>query len=245
MILAAQLWIFSQAADWDAQAENSLRQLAEAGYESVEGLYGKPPMSPDILQAAGIAYGAAHLTPQNLEPLEPLRDFLLAMGAGHVCSSGPLQWSERTADDYRKTAAFLNETGRALRSQGIRLHYHNHEFEFERVDGDRTAMALLLAELDPNFVTLCFDAGWAERAGQNAADFLREYAARIGVLHLRDFHGPQSVPLGRGEMDLAAQIALLPRLPNLQYLAVEQDPSDSPTEDMQVSRRYLRNAFGL
>ena len=245
MLLAAQLWIFSETPDWDAQAADALRGLAAAGYEAVEGLYGKAPHDRETIREAGIAYGAAHLTPQNLEPLEPLLAFLTAMGANHVCSSGPLQWHGRTADDYRKTAEFLNETGRRLREEGIRLHYHNHEFEFEKVDGKRTGMDLLLAELDPNLVTLCFDAGWAERAGQNAADFLREHAARIEFLHLRDFRGPQSVPLGQGEIDLEAQIALLPILSNLKYLVVEQDPSENPLEDMQTSRRYLRETFGL
>ena len=245
MRIAAQLWIFSQTQNWDAQAVGLLRSMAEAGYESVEGLYGKAPYKGESLRDAGIAYGAAHLTPPGLKTLEPLLDFLHAMDARHVCSSGPLQWHERTGDDYRKTAEFLNETGRRLREREIRLHYHNHEFEFEKVDGERTAMDLLLTVLDPDCVTLCFDAGWAERAGQNAADFLREHGDRVEFLHLRDFRGAQSVPLGQGDLNLAAQIALLPSLPNLKYLVVEQDPSENPPEDMRISRRYLRDTFGL
>ncbi len=113
------------------------------------------------------------------------------------------------------------------------------------MDGEQTAMDLLLLELDPEAVTLCFDAGWAERAGQNAAEFLANYGQRVHFLHLRDFHGAQSVPLGQGDIDLAAQIALLPHLPNLEYLVVEQDPSADPLADMQASRRYLRDTFGL
>ena len=179
MLVAAQLWIFTQVADWEAECAETLRGLATAGYAAVEGMVGKAPAEPGTLQFAGIAYGAAHLTPPQFEPLEPLLDFLNRMGARHVCSSGPLEWNSRTADDYRRTAAFLNGKGRRLREQGIRLHYHNHEFEFEKTDGERTAMDLLLAELDLDVVTLCFDAGWAERAGQNAAEFLRDHAARI------------------------------------------------------------------
>ncbi len=130
MVIAAQLWIFTQTPDLDGQIADLLRGLAEAGYESVEGMMGKAPHEAATLQTAGIAYGATHLTPQNLEPLEPLLDFLQEVAARHVCSSGPLQWNARTADDYRRTAAFLNAKGRRLREHGIRLHYHNHEFEF-------------------------------------------------------------------------------------------------------------------
>ena len=245
MVVAAQLWIFTQTSDWAERSPDLLRELAEAGYDSVEAMFGQAPQDRETMQAAGIAYGAAHLLPPNIEELEPLTDFLQSMNARHVCCSGPLRWNERTADDYRRTAAFLNEKGRRLREQGIRLHYHNHEFEFEKVTGEQTAMDLLLTEFNPNSVTLCFDAGWAQRAGQDAATFLREHGPRVGVLHLRDFRGTQSVPLGQGEINLPSQIALLPHLPNLAYAAIEQDPSPNPLADMQASRRHLRNAFGL
>ena len=245
MIIAAQLYIFTRMPDLDERIVGLLRGLAEVGYESVEAIADKAPHDLPTLQAAGIAYGAAHLTPPGLEPLEPRLDFLQKVGARHVCSSGPLQWNARTADDYRRTAAFLNAKGQRLREHGIGLHYHNHEFEFAPVEGERTAMDLLLAELDPDAVTLCFDAGWAERAGQNAGEFLSEHGESIRFLHLRDFRGAQSVPLGQGDIDLAAQIALLPHLPHLEYLVIEQDPSADPLADMQASRHYLRDTFGL
>ncbi len=245
MIIAAQMWIFSRLPELDAQTIGLLRGLAECGYESIEALAGRAPHDLATLQATLIKCGAVHLVPSGMEPLEPLLDFLYAVGARHVCSSGPLQWNARTAEDYVQTAAYLNARGQQLREHGIGLHYHNHEFEFDRVDGDRTAMDILLEELDPAAVTLCFDAGWAERAGQNAARFLAEHAALVQFLHLRDFRGLQSVPLGQGDIDLAAQIALLPSLPTLEYLVVEQDPSATPLNDMQASRRYLRDTFGL
>ncbi len=239
------MWIFSRLPDLDAQVVDLLRGLSECGYESIETLAGKAPHDPATLQAAPIMCGAVHLVPSGLAPLEPLRNFLNAVGARHLCSSGPLQWNARTAEDYRRTAVTLNARGRELREHGIGLHYHNHEFEFEKVDGDRTGMDILLRELDPTAVTLCFDAGWAERAGQDAADFLVEHGARIRFLHLRDFKGAQSVPLGQGDIDIASQIALLPTLPNLEYLVVEQDPSATPLNDMWASRRYLRDTYGL
>ena len=245
MIIAAQLYICNKMPDLDARIGGLLRGLKEAGYEAVEAMAGKAPHDKETLQTANIAYAAAHLTPPGLEPLAPLIEFLKEVDARHVCTSGPLQWNARTAGDYRQTADFLNAKGQQLREHGIHLHYHNHEFEFDRVDGEQTAMNLLLAALDPNAVTLCFDAGWAERAGQNAAAFMTEHGERIQFLHLRDFSGAQSVPLGQGDIDIAAQIALLPHLSNLQYLVVEQDPAPDPLADMQASRRCLRETFGL
>ena len=244
MVVAAQVWIFSQMPDLGGQIAGVLRGLSEAGYEAIEGLMGKAPHDPVTAQTAGITYAATHLTPDSLEPLEPLLDFLGRGDIRHVCSSGPTQWNARTAEDYRRTAAYLNENDR-LREHGIRLHYHNHEFEFEKTRGGGTAMDLLLSDLDPAAVTLCLDAGWAEQAGQSAAAFLAEHGPRVRLLHLRDFRGPQSVPLGQGDIDLAAQIAMLPHLPHLEYLVAEQDPSAAPLEDMRANRHYLRDTFGL
>jgi sugar phosphate isomerase/epimerase len=220
--------------------------LAEAGYEAVEAMHGHPPADRPTVERAGLSFTALHIGASLLEPLDPLVAFLQSVGATDVCSSGPLVWNQRSIADYRATAKVLNEKGRRLRDLGIHLHYHNHEFEFEPVDGQMTGMAVLLDELDAANVTLCLDAGWVWTAGQDPVGFLRENGDRVGFLHLRDFQGRESVALGRGEMDLAAVVAVARELPELRVLGVEQDPTTpTPLEDMQHSRRYLRDELGL
>src|SRR5690348_2531433 len=56
-----------------------------------------------------------------------------------------------TADDWQRTAARLNEKGAALKREGLKLAYHNHNPEFARY-GSGTAYDLLLANTDPDVV---------------------------------------------------------------------------------------------
>jgi sugar phosphate isomerase/epimerase len=163
-----------------------------------------------------------------------------------VVSSGLVRWEERRAEDYQAAAEALNVAGRRLRQQGLFLHYHNHDFEFQPVADDRTGFNLLLDGLDTEAVTLCVDTGWVWLAGTDPAEFLRQHSERVGMVHLRDWQEGRSVPLGGGEMDLGPIIAELPHLPPLRWVVVEQDPdSQYPAEDMRRSRAHLRDHFSF
>ena len=240
MLLTAQLYVFSKMSDPERQIDGILKALAAAGYQAVEGMYRLPPQQADALARHGLLYFAPHLTPNELDPLDPALTFCRAMGAGHICTSGLLEWNSRSAGDYRRSAAALNDLGRRLRGEGLRLLYHNHEFEFEKVEGATTGMDILLELLDPCCVRLCLDIGWLWCAGANPVRFLREHGARIAAVHLRDFKGKASVALGRGDVDLPSILDAVRQLPHLEALVVEQDPATpDPLGDMLASRAYL------
>ena len=246
MIVAAQLYIFNNVPNLADAMPALLDGLATAGYAAVEGMYGKPPQTKARLEASGLGYLAPHIVTAQLEPPDAVSDFAIEMGAESVCCSGLREWNRRAAPDYYATIEILNRRGRELRERGIQLLYHNHDFEFLPVDGERTGMDLLLTELEAANVALCFDAGWAWRVGHDPALFLRTHRERIGIVHLRDFRGTASVPLGQGEADLNAILQVVPELPNLRALVVEQDPTTlEPLAAMQESRTYLRERFGL
>jgi sugar phosphate isomerase/epimerase len=236
--VAAQLYIFSQLPDLTAQTPELLDSLAEAGYDAVEGMYGKPPYTLAEMLPSGLRYYAPHLTPPQIT--EGVA-FAQTMHATDICTSGPLVWNKRTPSDWAETATILNTQGAILREKNIHLHYHNHDFEFV----DKTFDAFI-AQLDPNSISLCFDAGWAALAGHDPVAFLQQHVNRIGVLHLRDFAGTVSTALGEGDIDIAPVIAQIPNLPNLRMLVVEHDPTDNnPLGAMVRSRHYLREQFGL
>ncbi len=254
MQIGAQLWLFNAVLD-ENEMENILIPLKDSGYDFVEKLYNKPPHDAQVLNRLKMSCYATHIALSIMPPApesasdeknEEVTDFVRNLGARIVCVSGLLQWRERSADDYRRSAAALNQWGRRLQAEGIALHYHNHEFEFEAVEGATTGMDILLSLLEPSVISLCFDAGWAALAGEDSVHFMRRHGDRIGTLHLRDFRGSVSVPLGSGDIDLSGILSLLPSLPNLQGVLVEQDPgTETPVADMIQSRLFLKNRFGL
>ena len=245
MQIGAQLWLFHSVLDEDAM-EAVLTQLKGADYACVETMFGQPPQQRAVLDRLGLRGYATHVALSAMPPEAELADFAHRMGAETICVSGLLHWHERTAEDYRRAAEALNVWGKRLQEEGLALHYHNHDFEFDVVEGAATGMDLLLSHLDPTRVSLCFDAGWAFKAGHDPLPFAARHTAQIKTVHLRDFRGAESVSLGAGDMDLSRIIPALTALPHLQAMLVEQDPAtQTPVEDMAKSRRFLKEQFGL
>jgi sugar phosphate isomerase/epimerase len=79
-----------------------------------------------------------------------------------------------------------------LAEHGIELYYHTHHLEFQKFDGE-----YLLDLIKNNTTKLGFelDVHWIQRAGVNPVEFIKQYAGRISLLHLKDYRV--------GQMDLS------------------------------------------
>lgn len=99
--------------------------------------------------------------------------------------------SYEKAMDFAKQA---DETAERLREEGIDLYYHNHHVEFVRYNGK-----YLLDIIKENTKHLGFelDIHWIHRGGENPVGFIRKYAGRIRLLHLKDYRiGEVKMPEG-------------------------------------------------
>ncbi len=239
--VGAQLYIFQKKHSLAQEMEPILASLAGIGYTCIEGFYRGKQNFRDALDRCHLTYAAAHLVTSELSEPGEVADYVLQMGGRDVCVSGPIVWNERTPEDYRKTADFLNRASASLHSQGVTLNYHNHDFEFLPLENGETGMEILLQRLDFRTVKLCLDAGWVWRAESDPAAFLETHAEKIGVLHLRDFRGENSVPLGEGGLDQRTILAVIPALLSLRHVIVEQDPdAENPALAMKTSFDFLK-----
>ncbi|HET9107753.1 MAG TPA: sugar phosphate isomerase/epimerase [Steroidobacteraceae bacterium] len=138
---------------------------------------------------------------------------------------------QMTAEDWRRTAAELNGKGAALRREGLRLAYHNHNVEFARY-GSQTAFDLLLANTDPDLVRFEMDIGWVAAAGVDPIPLLRAHARRFRLVHIKDLK-PDTVPnnafrmdpadVGSGHLDWR-RILPVAYEAGVRYYYVEQEP---------------------
>ena len=106
---------------------------------------------------------------------------------------------------------------------------------------------ILRCDLDPRFTGWCFDAGWAARAGLDAAQCVKDLGDRLHILHLRDFEQDgTSCPLGFGSLDLKPVVKAALRISSLASIMVEQDPgTKTPTADLIVGRVHLEKVHGI
>lgn len=225
-----------------------LDAVLASGYDALECVAADPRTFRRKLDQRGLVYAGAHTTPSKLEDVTDLIETLKIMGATDVSNSGLLNWNERTPDDYRKTIEILNRAGRTLRSEGIRLHYHNHDFEFESQDeiGGRTGMDLLLEGLDSEAVDLCVDVGWVHKAGLDPVAFLLEHADQVGYLHFKDYNDAGWAEIGTGVVDFKPIIDILPQLPGARWIILEQDNTRlDPLDSIRISRENLKSKFGI
>jgi sugar phosphate isomerase/epimerase len=98
-------------------------------------------------------------------------------------------------DDKKKIMEFIDRAevmAERLAEHGIELYYHTHHLEFQKFDGE-----YLLDLIKNNTSKLGFelDVHWIQRAGENPVEFIKQYAGRISLLHLKDYR--------IGQMDLS------------------------------------------
>jgi len=144
---------------YDIESPAVLDRIAKCGLAGVECGVKDPKGFRKMLDDRGLRHIGPHTGPKGLMDIKPIVESMGILGSRDICSSGLLEWNERTLDDYRRAIDVLNEAGRRLREHGIRLHYHNHDFEFETVGDGKTGMDLLFAGLDAAAVDFCIDVG--------------------------------------------------------------------------------------
>jgi sugar phosphate isomerase/epimerase len=155
-------------------------------------------------------------------------------------------------DYYRGLADKLNAAADKCRRAGMKLWYHNHNFEFAAKTGGRP-IEVLLSRLDLELVALEVDTFWVGMAGQDPAEFIRQNAGRVAAVHLKDRarnsarprFDISSVPLsayqeiGAGEMDISAILGAATRAGVAHYF-VEQDHGPDPLGAIRRSYDALR-----
>lgn len=247
--IGAQLIIFGRQYNMEEDFDMVLDQLAAAGYAAIEGSHKDPAVLRRSLVCRGMVLGGIHTVPRVLmEKLPEQIEFMKKAKTYDICNSGCLDWKHTTLPEVENSIKILNEAGKKLRDAGIRLHYHNHDFEFNIQFNGKRIIDIMLEQFDPKVVDLCVDVAWVRRGNDDPAAFLKKHASRIGYLHFKDFEADAEgkfvrwCEVGGGAVDYRAILPALPLLKDVQYAMVEQDqPNGNAMLNMINSRSYLRS----
>ena len=231
-----------------ADVAGTLRAVAALGYAEVEtaGLHGLPPAQfRAALDAAGLVSPAGHYAIEELRA-DAGAVFATARTLGQRWVVVPwLDERERTAEGYRRVAADLNQFGAAARGQGMRIAYHNHDFEFARLPDGGSGYDILWDETDAERVDLELDLFWAVKGGWDPAALLARRPGRIRLCHVKDMadvKGAQTmVDVGAGEIDFAAILAAA-RGAGVAHYFVEHD---NPPDSLATLRNSIQHLRGL
>ncbi|UXE67733.1 MAG: sugar phosphate isomerase/epimerase [Chryseotalea sp. WA131a] len=126
--------------------------------------------------------------------------------------------------DYKGVCEALNKAGELCKKYGVRLNYHNHEFEFEQFEG-QVAYHVMLKELDPKLVGMEMDLYWMHVANQSPAEYFEKYPGRFEQWHVKDMdktNPKQQVDVGTGRIDFKSIFAKA-KQSGLKHFYIEQE----------------------
>lgn len=227
----------------------TLAGLAAIGYHEVEfaGYFRRTPAEvKQLLQSNRLAAPSTHV------PYEAVRDNFdriadEAQAIGHQFLTVPYlgDAERRSADTWRRVAQEFNRAGEKARARGLRFAYHNHDFEFNRVDGI-LPFDLLIAETDPALVSFQMDVYWTVKAGGDPLAYFRTHPTRFSMLHIKDSAGPPNhaqTDVGAGTIDFGAIFRLdAAQQSSVKHVFVEHD---QPPDPMAFARTSFDNLSKL
>lgn len=128
----------------------------------------------------------------------------------------------------RKFIDEAQEIGKTFKENGFTFNYHNHAFEFNKLDDyAKCMMDVLIEETDPELFYFIPDVAWIHYGGQNPVEVLKKLKGRVKVLHFKDYKIDENgyrkfTSLGKGIVNLKECYDIACEL-EIPYIAYEQD----------------------
>ncbi len=144
-------------------------------------------------------------------------------------------------DDYKKVSLRLNQAAEICKKSGLKLAYHNHDFEFKKYDG-KTGYEVMLEETDKNLVKFEMDLYWVVRSGNDPIAFFNKYPGRFPMWHVKDMDKANhtiNTEVGTGTIDFKPFFKHAKQA-GLKYAIVEQENfSKDPFISIKQSFDYV------
>ena len=269
MKLPIAVQLYSVRDEMEKDFCGTVKKIKDMGYEGVEfaGLFGKSGTEVKaICDEIGITPVSAHVPYYDMldNPEAVLKDYR-DMGCKYVAVPYLTEECRPGTEGWTSTVEGIRKIAEAAEKMGIQLLYHNHDFEFIKIDG-KYALDILYDTIPADLLQTEIDTCWVNVGGENPAEYIEKYSGRAPVVHLKDFHGSKGNgplykligiddeteavestfefrPVGYGVQDWKKIVAAAEKA-GAEWVVVEQDsPSmeKSPLECVQMSINYLKN----
>ena len=234
-IFSLQLHTLKNCIDCD-NFFDTLLKLKEYGYSSVEACENYGLLAEEIreyAEKADIDICGYHIN--MLSDFHSQLDFAVELGCEFVVYPNA---KVETVDDAVKLGCALRELSEKAIMRGLRFCYHNHDSEFKKTD-DGLYLFDIIAENAGDICEFEFDIGWIKFAGADPYEFMRSYAGRTPLLHLRQIKDGEFCALAHGDIDLKSIISLGDRF-GVEHYIVEFPSSVDALEDAENSAKFIK-----
>lgn len=237
----------------------TLQAVADAGYAYVEAanyedgkFYGMPPSEfKSYLESLGLTAKSAHMGMVTLENADQLIADVKAAGIEYfvipVPPMGMFTFDPATRTLGMKGTAdelvsIMNTLGEKCHNAGIKLLYHNHDFEFKPMADGTVIEEVLLEKCNPEWVNFQMDLYWVTKAEASPLAYFEKYPGRFKAWHVKDMNTEGNfAPVGTGTIDFAKILSAKDQS-GMEFYLVEQDNTFDldPMEAIKISHDGLK-----
>jgi len=268
MALKVAVQLYSIRGDVAKDMRAALEKVKAMGYDGVEfagiGAHTAKEVK-DMCEEIGLVPISAHVTFADMrkDPETTLAVYS-EIGCKFVAVPYLVPEDRPGTDGFAKTIEDVAMIGKVAKKMGMQLLYHNHDFEFIKLDG-KYALDILYDEVPSEYLQTELDVCWVSVGGEHSASFIKKYAGRAPVVHLKDYVGERSEDMyeligvdrkapprpegfefrtvGGGKQDFSEILAAAIEA-GAEWVVVEQDrptPGYTPLECAKMSVDHIRS----
>ncbi len=179
-----------------------------------------------------------------MDRMKKIADDIKVLGAQYLVWPYLNEPDRKTLDDFKRMIELWNRFGKVCKDTDLQFAYHNHWFEFAKLDG-QIPYDVIIAEADPDLVKLEMDLYWITFAGGDPIAYFKKAPGRFPMWHIKDMDNTPKkyfTEVGNGVIDFA-KIFAQRKLAGMKYFFVEQDETHkTPYESIEISFKYLQKA---
>jgi len=207
-----------------------------------------------LIEDAGLEVASVHTDLGSLErDVISVAKEVKSFDTNTAVITGMYRFDYTDEREVNNLAKRLNEAGKRLRDEGVRLLYHNHNVELLNVTKENRAYDILIDMTDKEYVNFEFDSFWFTDGGADAKEWMRRLGTRMKLWHVTDRGSRQigqsmtpilkcdSLELGSGNMDLEGlkAIALDNGVDKVVLESHKNWIDNDPVKSIEISGKYL------
>ena len=178
----------------------------------------------------------------------------LSFGTNTVVITGMYRLDYGNASEVKKLSERLNNAGKALLPYGVKLLYHNHNVELQKISEDKTAYDVIIENTDPQYVNFELDTYWIADGGADVTALIDKLSDRMVMWHINDRgcrkKGPFITPilkedaaeLGTGNMALGTILEKVRAKSKVEAIVLETHKNwidNDPVKSLIVSSEWF------
>ncbi|MEC3966457.1 sugar phosphate isomerase/epimerase [Flagellimonas halotolerans] len=240
-------------------AKATLQKVADAGYAYIEAadykdgkFYGMEPQAfKAYAESLGLDPVSAHMGSVTLDNADQqiadtkaagFEYFTIPVPPMGMFTFDPKNRTMGMKGTMKEFADILTTLGEKCEAAGLKLLYHNHDFEFKDNEEGVKPIVYLLENTNPKYVNFQMDLYWVTRAGADPVDYFEEYPGRFKLWHVKDMDEEgKFAPVGEGTIDFKRILGEKGTSGMIKYF-VEQDMTwdKKPLEVIKISHKGLK-----